>query len=115
MDEIKLTKEADALMCVLYREYLQRRKTGISKAEAKLFAGSEYIHTQLMTKWSFEDIDETCRELSRAGVLNCNYADDVTDTAGISDAGIIYMENRFTDGIASVFSYLERIRTILPW
>lgn len=115
MDQIRLTKEADALICVLYREYLQRRKAGVAKSDAKCFSGASYIHSQLMPKWSFEDIDETCRELSRAGMLNCMYADNVTYFAAISDAGIIYMENRFADGIASVFSHLEKIRTILPW
>lgn len=115
MDDTKLTREADALICVLYREYLQRRKSGVSKADAKFFAGSEYIHEKLMAKWSFEDVDETCRELSRAGLLNCRYADNVTYMAIISDAGIIYMENRFADGLSSILSYLERIRAMLPW
>lgn len=115
MSEIKLTREADALICVLYREYLQRRKSGVSKADAKFFAGSQYIHTELMAKWSFEDVDETCRELSRAGLLNCRYADNITYIATISDAGIIYMESRFADGVSAVFSYLERIRAMLPW
>lgn len=114
MEEIKLTREANALICVLYREYLQRRKAGMPKADAKLFDGSEYIHTQLMTKWSFEDIDETCRELSRAGILDCSYADDVTVLAQISDAGIIYMENRFTNGLTSLLGYIEKLLPILP-
>lgn len=114
MEEIKLTREANALICVLYKEYLQRRKTGMPKADAKLFDGSEYIQTQLMTKWSFADIEETCRELSRAGVLNCSYGDDVISMAEISDAGIIYMENRFTNGLTSLLDYIEKLLPILP-
>lgn len=115
MSEIQLTKDADALICVLYKEYLQRRENGIPKSTAKRFGGSPNIHSQLMSKWSFEDVDETCRELSRAGLLKCFYADNIAYDALLSDAGIIYMEKRFANGLKSVLNYLERIKAFLPW
>lgn len=113
--EINLTKDADAMICVLYNAYQERRKNGEPKGEAKRFAGSPYIHKELMQKWSFEDVDETCRELSRAGLLACLFADNITYDATLSDAAIVYMENRFKDGVATFFEYLETIRALLPW
>lgn len=114
MDEIRLTKDSDALICAIYKEYLERRKVGIPKYDAKFFDGSSYVHEKLMPDWSFDDVDETCRELSRSDLLNCLVADDVVCAASISDFGIIYMENRFKDGLGSVLGYLERLRSILP-
>lgn len=114
MEEIRLTKDADALICVLYKEYLEQRKAGKSKNSAKYFGGSQQIHTKLMTKWSFEDVDDTCRELSRAGLLGCLFADDVTAEAMLTDLAIYYMENRFKDGLASILHHLESLRSLIP-
>lgn len=115
MSDIKLTKDADAMICVLYKKYLQRRKDGASKCEAKLFSGSEEIHDDLMPKWSFEDVDETCRELSRAGLLDCLFAEDVTEIASLSDAAIIYMENRFKDNVSSLLAHIDSLLSLIPW
>lgn len=115
MNEIQLSKDADALICVLYKEYLQRRKQGLSKTQATSFADSDYIQRQFMTKWSVEDVDETCRELDDAGLLSCFIADDTVCETTLVNNGIIYMENRFSAGIESVFKYLEKLRSILPW
>lgn len=115
MDEIKLTNDADALICVLYKRYIERRKSGKSKASAKCFDGSDYIRSELMPKWSLDDVDETCRELSRAGLLHCEYADDTVWYAVLTDDSIIYMENRFIDGMKSVIAHLQSLREIIPW
>lgn len=68
-----------------------------------------------MKKWSFEDVDETCRELSRAGLLQCGYGDDVVCVAVLTDTAIIYMENRFKNGLASLSQHLKSIFEIIPW
>ena len=115
MDDTRLTKDADALLCVLYREYLNRRASGKSKADARFFSGSDYIHKELMPKWSIEDVDETCRELSRAGMLKCLFADNVTYLANLTDLAIIHQEYRFQDNVSELFQYLEKLRALLPW
>lgn len=115
MDEIKLTKDSDALICALYREYLQRRKNGIAKGQAKILGSAQRIHETIVPKWIFGDVEETLRELARAGVLTCLNADDTVYLATLSDQGIIYMENRFKDGLAEVLGYIEKIKSILLW
>ena len=115
MGEIEITKESDALICVLYKEYLQRRKNGVPKSKAILFGDSSSVKTQLFPKWNTTDIDEACHELDDAGLLSCFFADGETGEISISNAGIIYMENRFSNNVSSIFSYLEKLRSILPW
>lgn len=115
MAKTELTKDADAMICVLYKNYLQRRKSGVTKCDAKFLGGSTEIHTDLMPKWSFEDVDETCRELSRAGFLDCLFADNITYLAYLTDDAIIYMENRFKDGFFSLLEHLGSLFSIIPW
>ena len=112
--DIQLTKDSDALICLLYKQYLQKRKDGVPKADAKSFGSSQNIHKTIASKWAYEDVDETCRELSRAGILKCFYAENVVYNSELSDIGIIYMENRFKDGLDNVLDYLGKIRAILP-
>lgn len=52
MGEIRLTRDADALICVLYKSYLEDRKAGMSRADARFFEGSNYIQRELMPKHS---------------------------------------------------------------
>lgn len=68
----KLTRDAEKLISLLYELYLERRESGMPKAKAKHFGGSNLIREKLLIDWSIADIDETCRELSRAGFLNCS-------------------------------------------
>lgn len=111
--DFSLTKDSDYLLCVLYRHYKDRRKSGMSKAEAKHFSGSKYIFSNLVPEWTFEDVDETCRELARAGLLNCFYADNIVWDANLSDNAIIYMENRFKNGVSEVIDNITRLKDLI--
>lgn len=114
MNEIRLSNDADALICVLYKEYLHRRKSGISKRNAKSFGGSDFIQENFMQKWMLEDVTEICFELSDCGFLSCLKGENRVLESELTDNAIIYMENRFKDGISAFFSHLEHLRTILP-
>lgn len=111
--EYSLTKDSDYLLCVLYRYYKDRRKSGMSKAEAKHLGGSKYIFLHFLSEWTFEDVDETCRELDRAGLLNCSYADNIVWDATLSDNAIIYMENRFKNGISEVIETIANLKSLI--
>lgn len=115
MDEMKLTKEAGILLRALYKEYLARRKQEVERADACLFIDLESIRAKYTPKWTAEDLADTCRELGRAGVLQCFYGDDDVSNVILTTDGIIYMENRFKNGLAAIFSCLETLRSFLPW
>lgn len=115
MSEVKLTKDSDALICALYKEYLQKRENGTTKGQAKWFGGANHIRETIVPKWLLGDVEETLWELHRAGLLVCQSADNTVYLAALADDGIVYMENRFKDGLSDVLGYIEKIKSILLW
>ena len=109
---MELTKDAEKLICLLYKSYLQKRKSGMSKSQATCFGSSHDIHEQLCPELIFEDVDDTCRELSRAYLLNCLWADNIAYHVILSDNAIVYMENRFKNGLSEVLEFVDKIK---PW
>lgn len=115
MSDIKLTKDSDALICLMYKNYCEARKNGISKSKAKQLGSCETIHDCLTPNWSIEDTLETANELNRAGLINCLYADNTIYTSSISDEGISYMESRFKDNLLSIVEYLSKFKNLIPF
>ncbi|MEK5096694.1 hypothetical protein [Bacillus sp. FSL W8-0848] len=113
--EVSLTKDADALICILYKKYCQDLQDGSPKAQAKLLGSSKQIYETLVPQWSFVDVDETCRELKRSRLVDCLYTDNVVSQVWFTDAGIIYMENRFKNGLNDVLDYLSKIKGLIPF
>lgn len=106
--DVKLTNDSERLIAVMYKNYLDKRKSGKSKSESNYFSDSHVIHQNLIPEWCFEDVDDTCRELSRAGLINCRWADNIAIYISISDEGLIHMENRFKNGLKSVIDFLSQ-------
>ena len=105
-----LTKDADTVLCVLYRTYLERRKNKLPKSTAKEFDSFAGMQEAFFSKWLVEDVEETCNELKRADFLEFKvFITGDTSPITLSDKGIIYMENRFPNGLASVVDFLSKI------
>lgn len=113
--DVKLTKDADALICALYNSYHEKRKSGESRAAAKLMGSAETIRDNIVPNWALIDIEDICWELKHAGFLNILGADNTVYSAVLSDDAIIYMEDRFKNGLSEFLSYLEQIKSILLW
>lgn len=47
---IELTKDADALICLLYKLYSQQLKNGASKREAMMFGSAEDVQASIAPK-----------------------------------------------------------------
>lgn len=101
---MKLTKDADKLSCAVYKKYLELRKSGISKANAKHFDESFYKDIDLLSKWLDDDVDETLNELKRAGFIK-KYMDGGFQ---LQDDFITYMENRFKNGVLEVSDFITK-------
>lgn len=69
MSNIQLSRDADYLICQIYKYYLELRDNGISKSEAKSIKSLEDIH-YLVSNWSLDDIHETCLELANKNLLS---------------------------------------------
>lgn len=113
--EIMLTKDSDALICLMYKGYCNDRKAKITKDIAKNFGNSKQIHERYVSTWMFDDCLETCRELHRAGLIDCEYGDGDIVFSSFTDLGIIYMEGRFSRNVQSIIDYLKTFKDIIPF
>ena len=103
--DIEITKDSDYLIC----------SNGMNKIQASSMGGSEEIQKELFPNWSVEDVDATCRELHRAELLHCFFADDIVSEAVLSDKAIIYMENRFKNNVDTIMDYISKIKSMIPF
>ena len=102
---MELTKDADKLVCQLYRAYLEKRKSGINKFNAKHFTFSQIKELQPFSKWADMDVKETVAEVSRAGFGTMYYDGGFM----ANDQFIIYMENRFKNGLSEVIDFISKL------
>jgi len=112
---IRLTKEADALICVIYEKYLEKRANKVPKQNAKSFGDIHELHSDICSSWLKEDTIETCKELSNSGLLNIFYSDNIPYVITLEDEGLRYMENRFGDKAQRVLEYISTLKNILPF
>lgn len=110
MSDIKISKDADALICLIYKYYLELRGTGISKSKAKSLGSSENINQNIIPEWSFDNVEEACKELYRNALLDISYYENICAIVNLSDNGIVYMENRFADKLKSLLDYIDKIK-----
>lgn len=114
MDQIRLTTEADLLLCVMYNAYKARRKDGLSRENARYFGSSKRIQEELLPQMSIDDIDDAARELDKKGLFQCQYADNtVYDHAEITTDGVIYMEHQFSDGVDRLLKRIGDLRKVI--
>lgn len=102
---MELTKDADLLVCCVYKEYLNRRKSGIPKRQANTFHPDFKETTQKLSNWHHDDYLFTVSELKRAGFARL-YPDG---TFAITDQCVIYMENRFKNGLKEVTDFVTKL------
>jgi len=105
-----ISKDADKLLCTLYKKYLECRKAGQIKDNARCFGDSDDIQREMFPKQYPEDIADTCRELHRKGYLLCTPGDDMANDVILTDVAIVYMENRFKNGLLEVIQFLSHFR-----
>ena len=94
------------MFCLIYEEYLNRRKCDISKSKAKLFDEPASLQTQFLQGILEDDIFEALQELRNNHFVRL-YIDG---SFQLEDNGIIYMENRFKNGLKEVFGYLSLLK-----
>lgn len=99
-----LTKDADKLICCIYKEYLEKRKSGNSKSDAKEFESDFYLSIKSISDWNSDDISDTLQELKNAGFLKMY----ITNDFSLNDEAIIYMENRFKNGLAELTDFISK-------
>lgn len=99
-----MTKDADQMLCCLYREYLNRIKAGSSKTSARAFTAEYAESDDILSKWHPDDFCTTRNELKRAGYLDVN----IIGNFRLNDAAISYMENRFKNNIKELTDFISK-------
>ncbi len=61
-----------------------------------------------MNSWNKDDVATACWELHSKGLLQCQPGDDIAYDTYLTDNGIIYMENRFSDKLEKVIDYISK-------
>lgn len=108
---IELTKDADKMICEIYAAYMKRRADGIPKRVAKDFADQAGWPSEYSSGWSSEDGSESLAELKRAGLIKLYLYDGFS----LNDEAIIYMENRFKNGVSEVLDWLGKLKSAIPF
>ena len=101
---IELTKDADKLACSMYKAYLEKRKNGMNKINARHFEPAEIQSYKLCSSWDLADIKATVSELKKAKLGDMYY------NGGFfaNERFIIYMENRFKNGLMEVIDFISK-------
>lgn len=101
---MKLTRDTDKIFCLIYGEYLNRKKLGVSKSQAKLFDNPTLLQEQFLQGIHENDISDAILELSHAKAIRMYY----DRSFYLEDAGIIYMENKFSNELKEVTDFISK-------
>ena len=102
--DLSITKDSDQMLCLLYKEFLRRRKDGISRTAARHFVDGTISQIPPLDTWPEADISDAMVELSRANLLRITIGGD----CDLKDEAILFMENRFKNGLKDVLSFLSQ-------
>lgn len=99
-----MTKKADKLLCVIYKDYLARIKQGQSISDANRFTTDYFATETSSVSKNIDDIIQLKSELKKADLLKVS----VSGNANLTPYGIEYMENRFKNGLVEVLDFLSK-------
>lgn len=104
METIQLTNDADKVICYIYKDFLQSRKNGLSKAEARRFPENYHKQHKSLSKWADSDFSDTILELGQKDLITIYLG----GTFELTNDGIIYMENRFKNGLIEITDFITK-------
>lgn len=101
---VEITKDAEKMLVALYNAFLDRRRNGLSKRDARRFADEYFIHEKPFSSMNPADVTDTRMELWQCNLLKIYIGGDCE----LSDSAIVYLENRFKNGLTDVLSFLAQ-------
>lgn len=107
---MQLTNDTDKILCLIYDEFLNRRKLGMSKRDAKCFSHPEVLQAEFLQGIHEDDIVDALTELANNGLIKLYYDCGFL----LNDSAIVYMENRFSNKMDSFLETISKIRSLLP-
>lgn len=110
---MKLTDEADLMLCTLYNAYKENRAKGEDRYEARIFGGSETLQRLYFQSWPIGDIDDVAWELGRNNLLCVNDGDDSVQDCALTTDAIAYIEHRFGEKLDALLQRITALRALL--
>lgn len=102
---MQLTKDADKLVSSMYKSYLEKRKSGVSKNSAGYFELTELTSYKCCSKWSEGDIFACLCEIKAEG-LGEAFQDK---SFQVNNHFVAHMENRFKNGLIEVTDFIAKL------
>jgi hypothetical protein len=102
-----LTKEQQNILIFMYKEVLNRQPA-LSFDEANYFLNSDNVRDLFCRNQSSDHMANICWSLASKGYITCSQGDDLANDISLTDQTIIYMENRFRNGIKDVLDFLSK-------
>ena len=91
-----ISKDAKEVLYQLYKEYLSRRKSGISKPQAVDFGSAESVLKALFPDWT------------SGNLLSNSYYDNKITRCELTNSAIVLMENQKKDTLKSVLDFVAK-------
>ena len=105
--EIDLTKDSRKVLVSLYKEYLEKVKSGCSKSQSREFNSN---NLDFITGIHPDDVYECLLELKANNLVTMNILDDVT----LTDIAIYEMENRIKKILKNGLSCAIDLLSLIP-
>lgn len=104
-----LTKEQKYLLLSMYKEVLNRQPA-LSMKDANYFEDSDLVQELVLPDQSSDHVSDLCWNLKSKGYIFCTPGDDLANNIVLTDKTIIYMENRFSNGLKGLFDLLLKLK-----
>lgn len=102
--DINLTKEAEKMLAVAYKIFLDRRKQGKSRLDSKRFNLALLGNIKPFDTWPDSDINDVVFELAQ----NCMVKVYLGGDFDLTDLAIAVMQTRFKNGLIDVLSFISQ-------
>ncbi len=99
----ELTKNADKILCIAYKQYLEKAKT-MEENSARVIHADFYQSEKATKEWSSRDVFTYVRELQKSGY--CRSFKD--GSFKLTSEAIIRMENRFKNGLNEIVDFITK-------
>lgn len=102
-----LTREQQRLLISMYKEVLSRQPA-LSFDKANYFVDSDEVRDLFFLDQTSGHVSDLCWKLKAKDYITCDRGDNLANDIELTDKTIIYMENRFKDGVKDVLSFLSQ-------
>ena len=100
-----ITNDTHNVLCILYKTYLEKRKSGNSKLQAMDFSSYEHFRKEHIPELHPDDMHIAIIELKNNGYVKMF----VDGGFQLTDQAIVLMENEFKNNLSNVIDFVNNL------